>query len=166
MGLGDLFKKTVVCPECRARGAVKTAFGRVRCPNRSCQHYDADVVYEAGERAQGAPTPGAVPQGTFDPGADRILLRYRNFRGDDTEYVGDRRTIRFKKAHVTLRVAPTGKRIALWKKFIKNLEDLRPYERREEATAVERQILGYHRKHGTTSPRYEELRRTYPEWSP
>ncbi len=167
MGIGDLFgKRTVVCPECRTRGAVKTALGRIRCRNQNCKHYDESAAYEPLSVSEGSPAVRTTPQGNFDPGVHRITIRYRNFRGDDTEVVGDARTIRFKKAHVTVRVAPTGRRIALWQKFIQNRDDLKRYEGRREPTGVERQILGYHRKRGTTSPRYEELRRKYPEWNP
>ncbi len=170
MGLGNLFKKTVVCPECRTRGAVKTVFGHVRCRNRGCGRFDESALAEPAVLAQ-EPAPRPAHDGTFDPGEHRITIHYRNFRGDETEYVGDRRTIRFKKAHMTVRVAPTGKRIALWQKFVQNLDELKRYAPGRdiagaEPTPVERQILSFHRKHGTASPRYEALRRKYPDWNP
>jgi hypothetical protein len=145
---------------------VKTTLGRVRCRNRTCKHYDESATYEPLGAPEGSPAVRAAPQGTFDPGAHRIVVRYRNFRGDDTEVVGDARTLRFQKAHVTLRVAPTGRRITLWQKFIQNLDDIKTYAGRPQPTGVERQILGYHRKRGTTSPRYEGLCRKYPDWNP
>ena len=167
IGIGDLFgKKTVVCPDCRTRGALKTALGRIRCRNRACSRYDEAAAQEPLGASEGASPSRPVPQGVFDPGTHRIVVRYRNFRGDDTEYVGDGRTIRFRKAHVTLRVAPTGRRIALWQKFVQNLDDLKRAAPRAEATPVERQILGYHTKRRTTSPRFEALRRKYPHWHP
>lgn len=165
MGLGDLLKKTVVCPECRTRGAVKI-LGRIRCRNRACTHYDEATGREPSGPPEAASPSRPAQRGSFDPGAHRIVVRYRNFRGDDTEYAGDARTIRFKRAHVTLRVAPTGRRIALWQRFVQNLEDLKRVAPHAGATPVERQILGYHTKRGTTSPRYEALRRKYPHWLP
>ena len=165
MGLGDLFKKTVVCPECRTRGAVKTAFGQVRCRNRGCIRFDDSTLAEPAALAP-EPAPKPTHHGTFDPGEHRITIQYRNFRGDDREYVGDKRTTRFKKAHVTVRVAPTGRRIALWQKFVKNLDELKAFAPSLEPAPRERQILKYHSARGTTSPRYEALRRKYPDWNP
>ena len=165
MGLGDLFKKTVICPECRTRGAVKTAFGQVRCRNRGCARFDETALAEPAVLAE-EPAPRPAHHGTFDPGENRVTIRYRNFRGDDTEYVGDGRTIGFKRAHVTVRVAPAGKRIALWQKFVGNLDELKRLAPSPEPAPRERQILRYHTKHGTTSPRYQALRRKYPDWNP
>ena len=80
------------------------------------------------------------------------------------EFQGDRTTVRSGKAHVSLRVLPTGKRIALAKKFVRNLNELESWSRPEaRLLPVERQVLGYHRKHGTTSPRYEEILRKHPD---
>ncbi len=165
MGLGDLFKKTVVCPECRTRGAMKTAFGQVRCRNRGCARFHESALAEPAALSA-EPVPQPAHHGTFDPGEHRIMIHYRTFRGDDTAYVGDGRTIRFKKAHVTVQVAPTGERIALWQKFVKNLEELKRLAPSAEPAPRERQILRYHTRHGTTSPRYEALRRKYPDWTP
>jgi hypothetical protein len=161
-----MFKKSIVCPECRTRGAVKSALGRIRCRNVSCRHYDSSALHEPMEIPQGRPGPTTAHQGAFDPGADGIRIRYRNFRGDETEFFGDRRTVRFTKAHMSIRVAPTGTRISLWQKFVQNLGALKRGEPAAQPTGVERQILGYHRKRGTTSPRYEALRRKYPNWNP
>jgi|MudIll2142460700_1097286.scaffolds.fasta_scaffold670167_1 hypothetical protein len=165
MGLSGLLKKSMVCPNCRTPGAVKHTFGRTRCRNPACRHYDPSLAYESVRPSLAPGQPRRVPQGTFEPGPETITIRYRNYRGDDIELRGDRRTIRFRKAHVSLCVAPTGQRIALWQRFVRNLDELKQYVPRDTPTAVERQILSYHRKHGTTSPRYEDVRRKYPDWT-
>ncbi len=165
MGFSDLLKKSVVCPDCRTRGAVKIAFARVRCRNPACRHYDPSLAFASVRQSLAPEQPRTAPQGDFNPGPEAITIRYRNYRGDDVEFTGDRRTIRFCKAHVSVRVAPTGKRIALWQRFVRDLEELRRHAPSGMPTAVERQILSYHRNHGTTSPRYEEVWRKYPDWA-
>ena len=53
-------------------------------------------------------------EGPFDPGGERkIEVRYRNAKGEDKTFTGDRASLRRRKAHLTLRVAPEGIRIAL-----------------------------------------------------
>lgn len=104
--------------------------GRVRCRNARCPRYDPNLAYDP-SGLQGNPAlPSRPPTGTFDPGEHRIVIQYRNFRGDDTEYVADARTIRIRKAHVSFRMVPTGRRIALWKNFIQTAADLTPHETR------------------------------------
>ena len=54
------------------------------------------------------------PAEPFDPaGARRIEIRYRNWRDRDRTFIGDRTTLRRRRQHVTVRVEPTGGRIAL-----------------------------------------------------
>jgi len=108
----------------------------------------------------------AEHQGSFDPGPNTVTVRYRNFRGEDVDLRGDGTTTRFRKGHLSLRVLPTGKRITLAKKFVRNLNELESWPgvgSESRLLPVERQVVGYHRKHGTTSPRYEEILRKYPD---
>lgn len=166
MGLRDLFRKVQVCPECRSRGAVKALAGRVRCPSSSCKQYDPALLSQPAAGLRPAAGPSVERAGSFDPGSHRITIRYRNFQGDDVEFEADGRTVRFAKDHLSVCVVPTGRRIALAKKFIRNLNDLEPAsETAARLSAVDRQILGYHRKHGTTSARYEALLRRCPDLS-
>lgn len=157
-----LFSKTEICPECRTKGAVKTFLSQVKCPNPLCKHYDSSAVLAPSEVSHEKPQPRTSQAGVFDPGANRLTIQYRNFRGQDRQFEADRSTVRFKKRHISVCVAPTYKRIALAKKFIKNLSDMESLAVRIPTTGVERQILGYHKKYGTTSPRFEELLRKYP----
>ena len=163
MGLGSWFQKSVVCPECRTRGAVKGFGSKVRCPNPSCPNYDSEIPSGF---ASVSVKPSSTHRGTFDPGSDRVILQYRNFRGESVEFEADRASARWTKHHVSVRVVPTGKRIRLVTKFVKNPDELGSMKEKDlpKPTPVERQILGYHKKHDTTSPRYEELRRKYPDW--
>ena len=161
-GFGE--KKKITCPECRSRGAVKTMTS-VKCPNSFCSHYDSSLLPST-DTLPTMSRPGSVLRGSFNPGGNAVTVRYRNHCGEDAEYVGDRTSIRVRKMHVTIRVAPTGKRITLAKKFITNLASLPLPEPSQIPSAVERQILSYHSKRGTTSPRYAEARRKYPNWQP
>lgn len=161
-GLGG--KKTIVCPECRSRGAVK-AFTGVKCPNRSCRNYDASLPPSLATLPT-ATRPGSALSGSFNPGANAITIRYRNHRGEEAEYVGDKTTVRSIHEHISVRVAPTGKRIALAKKFIQNLAQLPPAAAAPMPSGTDRQILSFHSRRGSTSARYEELRRKYPHWQP
>ena len=52
MGLFDLFSSDVVCPHCGQTGARKSLFGKIRCPNSSCQHFDPDLMYQREEERQ------------------------------------------------------------------------------------------------------------------
>ncbi len=168
MGLLDRLKRIALCPECRSKGAVRDWKGAVRCRRPGCRHYDSSLLKEGRPFDVSHPVARRSHTGSFDPGPHGVMIRYRNFEGDDVEFEGDRRTVRFRKAHISVRAAPTGRRISLAKKFIENLSDLKPNPAFPvpEPSRVERQILAFHHRRGSTSPRYEELRRKYPSWTP
>jgi hypothetical protein len=131
----------------------------VRCPNRECAKYDADVAFEWDQNRNASSTPSAPLTGAFDPGDNRIEFRYRNAFGDEKAFVGDRTTIRRRGVHVSICLAPTGARCAFALSRILDRSDVEaaiPPE--DEMSGTDRQILAYHRKHGTTSSRYEELK--------
>ncbi len=101
-----------------------------------------------------------------------MKIGYVNFRGEERRFDAERSSVRQKGEHVTARVAPTGKVIALSKKWIRNMAELQGLvSQAAESDAllkslrppVERQILGYHRKRKSTSPRYEALLKKYPK---
>jgi hypothetical protein len=103
---------------------------------------------------------------TIDPGARAIRIQYLNHRGEIKTYTGDRSTLKATGAHVSLRLAPTGKRVSFSKDCIQNRPEVeQALGQGSEPSAVEKQILGYHRKHGTTSPRFEEVRRKFPGYA-
>ena len=191
MGLFDLFGKDVDCPQCGQPGARKGLLGGMKCPNRACLNFSEALMHkrEEARRAEERQREmeAAVAAGRarwyrnprtgkkvykvykelrtdFDAGEYRIEVSYQNFRGQRKTFTGDRRTLRRRGKHVSLQVEPTGTRIALAVDRIQNVADV------EEAlgrcpTPLERRVLSYHAKRGTTSDRCEELRRKYPDWS-
>jgi hypothetical protein len=135
----------------------------------------ADVASYQKERA---PTPASTPTGRpaalkvtagFHP-AQPIQIRYRNFQGIEKTFVADGATLRRKKNHIVVQVAPTGAKISLSRDRIQNpdeVQDALPQGRRFDApwpSARERQVLNYHKKYGTTSALYESIRSKYPDW--
>lgn len=159
-------KALKICPECRTPEAERTMLGKVLCRNGSCKNFDSRLMEKPHLPETRQPTSRAELRGSFDPEQNAVVVQYRNFRGEDVKFRGDGTTVRFRKGHLSLRVAPTGRRIALAKKFVRNLRELesRPgIDPEKRLLRVERQVMGYHRKHGTTSPRYEEILRKYPD---
>jgi hypothetical protein len=158
----SLWKETR-CPVCHGPGAQKFLW-MVRCPRRGCPKYDpaCDAPDAArGETAgrQAGAAPAAVLTGTFDPGPNRIDIRYRNYLGEEKTFVGDRTTLRLYRTRVSLRLVPTGRRCSLGLDRILNRGDVEaqipPVAR---LPATDRQIYAYHTARGTTSPRFEEIR--------
>jgi hypothetical protein len=99
---------------------------------------------------------------SFNPGR-AIQVRYQNYRGEEKTFSGDPRTLRRRHNHISLRVAPTGIRIALARKRILNLAELDALLSKTP-TSREQAIMVYHKKRGTTSPLLERLRMKYPDW--
>ena len=156
------------CPLCRCRAARIAPWDKIRCRNSSCKHADMEL-----QRQPLPPAPPAAPPltGDFRPGSGGVTIRYVNVDGEEKAFDAERSSLQEKGAHITARVAPTGKRIALATKWIRNLSDVQNLQARsaktEDAlgalTSVERQLLGYHRKRKSTSPRYEALLKKYPD---
>ena len=75
-----------------------------------------------------------------------------------------------KKNHLVAAVAPSGKKIVLARNRIQNLSEVESaLPQKIEAgqgwaSPGEAQVLGYHKKHGTSSPLYEKVRGKYPNW--
>jgi len=153
MGLLDLFRKEIECPECGHPAARKQG-GQVRCPNSSCSHFDGEVA--------------AQWQGKF--GSDDIEVRYLNWQGKRRIFIADKKSIAAKRQHLSMIVRPGNVRIALKRAQIENLREVEPLAARAVPASepypsrVERQILGFHKRHGSTSLRYEALRQKYPNW--
>lgn len=156
------------CPLCRCRAArIARWGGKVKCRNSSCKNADMEL-----QRRPMPPLPPAAPPltGDFRPGSNGVAINYVNVDGVERSFDAERSSLRQKGEHITARVAPTGKRIALATKWIRNLSDVQGLMARSAKTEdalgalspVERQILGYHRKRKSTSPRYEALLKKYP----
>ena len=167
MGLFDsLFgKKTMQCPSCGREGAQQKD-DRVLCPNPSCPYFDASLGRKGTLRQAGTRIPTRGDFAAQKP----LTIRYKNFQGVDREFTADAATGYRRKNHIVVQVKPTGHHISLSRDRIQNLSEV------EEAipspvaqgqgwpTPRERQILNYHKKHKTTSPRYEQVRAKYPNW--
>jgi len=168
MGLLDLLiglfsgGEKINCPNCGTQGARKMRDGTIRCKNQTCPNFDAS--FALGRRIAPVPT-----SGDFRP-EHPISIRYVNFVGQDRDFSAERDSLVRKNNHIVARVAPTGRKIALSRDRIQNLSEIEGYlaSRVEPGqswpTARERQILGYHKKHGSTSARYEQVRAKYPNW--
>jgi hypothetical protein len=167
MGLLDSLFGKKKCPECGAKGA-RTSENRIRCPNPSCRHFDGALGRSRALRMGGTRGPRRSDYSPENP----LTIRYRNFQDQAKTFTAETESLRRKGNHIIAQVAPTGEKISLSRDRIQNLGEV------EEAlpqsvqapqhgpTGRERQVLGYHRKHKTTSPLYEKIRAKYPDWSP
>jgi hypothetical protein len=108
-------------------------------------------------------------EGDFHP-EHPVSICYINFVGQNRDFSAERDSLIRKNNHIVAQVAPTGRRIALSRDRIHNLGEVESKFPQQVApgqkwpTGRERQILNYHKKHGTTSPKYEQLRAKYPNW--
>jgi hypothetical protein len=152
----------IQCPSCGAQGARKTRKGLVICKNPACSYFG-----RVGKLRQAGTT---VPTtGDFRPG-NPIAIRYRNFAEQDRTFTTELSSVVRKKNHLVARVAPTGRKITLNRDRIQNLAEVEAAMPPSVApgqnwpTRIERQILLYHKRHGTTSSRYQQVRAKYPNW--
>jgi len=113
-----------------------------------------------------APVP---TEGDFRP-EHPVPIRYTNFVGQSRDFSAERDSVVRKRNHIVAQVAPTGRKITLSRHRIQNLGEIEAYlphklePGQNWPTGRERQILNYHKKRGTTSSRYEQVRAKYPGW--
>lgn len=166
----DALSGGMKCPDCGTRGAKRVG-DTIRCLNPVCQFFNPQGTSEA--RAARARIRNIAPKqarGTYVPSGDTVSIRYRNFRGESKTFTADRSSLRRRHNHIAARVAPSWRQLSLFRDRIENLPEIDahlPERDRSEAsqpTARERQVLGYHKKYGTTSPLYEKIRAKYPNW--
>ena len=150
------------CPTCGTAGARKSRDGSIRCKNQTCPNFDPSLAM--GRKIAPVPT-----RGNFQP-EHPISVRYINFVGQNRDFSAERESLVRKRNHIVAQVAPTGRKITLARNRIQNLGEIEPYlphklePGQDWPSGRERQILNYHKKHGTTSPRYEQVRAKYPNW--
>jgi len=167
MGLLDSLFGKKKCPECGTKGA-RLSENRIRCPNPSCRHFDGTLGRGGVLRIGGTRRPRRSDYSPENP----LTIRYRNFQGQTKTFTGEIESLRQKGNHIIVQVAPTGERISLSRDRIQNLDEVEEALARivesgqHGPTGRERQVLGYHSKHKTTSPLYEKIRAKYPNWSP
>src|SRR5215471_6271489 len=164
------------CPACGTPGA-RTEGSQVRCLNPFCKNFDPNLK---GEQAQ-PPQPPQPPQPGYQPPASgggagassggTVTIQYKNFQDQYKTFTADAASLYRKKDHIMARVAPKGQLITLSRKRIQNLQEVEGRMPRQQVapgqewpTRKERQVMGYHQKHGTTSPLYEKIRAKYPKW--
>ena len=108
-------------------------------------------------------------EGAFRP-ARPVTIQYRNFEGRGKAFVAEGDSITRKGNHLVGRFAPTGRTMTLSRDRIENLRDVesvllqRLAPGQQPPTPRERQVLGYHKKHRTSSPLFEKIRARYPNW--
>lgn len=164
MGLFDILKSLlyggniIQCPSCGAAGAKKTKDGRIHCKNFSCPYFDASYRPYASRLT-----------GNFKP-LHPVTINYLNFKGEAKTFVAELNTIERKRNHIVGEVAPTGRKISLSRERIQNLREVESQFTQRVATSQawptprERQVLNYHKKHGSSSPLFEKIRAKYPNW--
>jgi hypothetical protein len=168
MSLLDFLTGKIRCPNCGASGA-KESGGQILCPNPACAYYDRSR--EKGGQPRPAPQRATMDEAARSFVAARpVTLRYRNFRGEEQTFTVDGESGVQKKNFLSLKVAPSGQRIAFLRERIQNLREIegaipeRVAPGQAWPSARERQVLSYHKKYKTTSPLYEKIRAKYPDW--
>jgi len=169
MGWFDFLKSTVPCPACGT--PARKSGNAVVCPNPMCRNFAGDqpTPTSGGARPSAPSKPANAPRGQWHP-QQPLTVRYRNFRGEEQIYTADADSCRRAQNHISLLVAPTGRRITLRRDRIANLSEIEAACAQRVApdqawpTPRERQVLNYHKKHRTTSPLYERIRAKYPNW--
>ncbi|MFA5859882.1 MAG: hypothetical protein WC955_12540 [Elusimicrobiota bacterium] len=119
-----LFTTVVVCPECRTKSAKKY-FSKISCLNHRCSKFDQQYYLEnqAAPRKHGEETVYKKFDGSFEP-EKVVVIRYRNYQGDDREFRADANSLQMKKNHVSVCVAPTGERLTLSRDYIQNITEV------------------------------------------
>jgi len=183
--IGDLLLGKTNCPLCGTPGSTKDG-DRVRCLNPQCANFlltpgqtpappraPQPVPQSPQSASQGQLPRSAPPAPISGPGlgsARAIVIQYKNFQNQNKTFTADAASLRRRKNHIVAKVAPSGKLITLSRDRIQNMQDvdqaLPPAMRSgaPQPTARERQVLGYHKKHKSTSPLYEQIRAKYPDW--
>lgn len=162
----SILGSSVQCPSCGEADARKTDDGIIHCQNAACPYFDIGLLTKTPLQRQLSTVP---TRGNFRPEYP-VSIRYINYVGQTRDFSAELGSIYRKKNHLVARVAPTGKKITLSRNPIPNLAEVeavmpkRVEPGQDWPTRVERQILLYHKRHGTTSPRYEQVRAKYPNW--
>ena len=166
---GESSGNSNTCPACGAMAA--TIGGRVLCGNPSCKNFAANALSSqpSSSSSGSQPQKSSFHVGSFSP-QKPITVRYQNFRGEQKIFTADANSVIPHKNFISMQVAPSGQRITLARKRILNFSEFQNEIHqpvppgKEWPTAKERQVLNYHKKHGSTSPLYEQIRAKYPNW--
>lgn len=158
------------CPSCGTRGARRSG-ETIRCINPVCQFFSPQATPEArAARARVRAAEAKQPRSSYVPSGDTVSIRYRNFRNESKAFTADRSSLKRRHNHIIARVSPSWRQVSLSRERIENLSEIdshlpvRDRSGSPQPTGRERQVLGYHKKYGTTSPLYEKIRAKYPNW--
>jgi hypothetical protein len=172
MGFFDSWGSLVACPACGTRRAIKFLW-KMKCRNPTCQNYDSEYAAKADLniiRNKDAAEVFPHLKGSFTPGTGAIRIRYENFRGDQLNYLADSDDAYRAGEFVTLRVAPTGRRIAFRLSSIQNRSEvgsrLAAQNEKVAPNVQERRILNFHLRRGSTSRLFAEVREKHPDYRP
>jgi hypothetical protein len=142
-------------------------------PSQPPQGKPSDWSAAPSQSPQGKPSGwssgGPVGQ-SAPPPAGSVAIQYRNFQGQDKTFYADAGSLRRDKNHIIAAVAPKRAQITLSRDRIQNLSEVESKMPQRVApgqtwpTPRERQVLNYHKRHGSTSPLYEKIRAKYPNW--
>ena len=172
MSFLDFLTGKINCPRCGASGA-KEEYGQIRCPNPNCAYYAGAAPGSSGSAPSRTPSPGrfaaAISAGGLGQ-ARTVTIRYRNFKGEESEFLADADSARRMAKRLSVCVAPKGTRISLAYERIPNWNEVdgvlshRVEPGQNPPSPRERQVLAFHKKYKTTSPLYEQIRAKYPNW--
>ena len=165
------------CPRCGTPGA-KEIKGLVYCPNPTCSNFSKTMGPHEENPATASLTfsqSADSPAGSSMGWSARVMggnfnIHYRDFKGQERTFVAQAASARRNRNHINVKVAPKGRLITLSRDRILNLSDVeaafpqRVAPGQEWPSPRERQILNYHLKRRSTSPRFESVRAKYPNW--
>lgn len=116
---GKIFGEKVVCPECGTPGAQQNIVG-IKCVMKTCRNFDHHYALKNaamdGEYYSSAPDrnePEASTDMQNSGFAHPVTVEYMNFRNQKKVFVCNGDTMRIRRKHVGVSVAPTGKMIYL-----------------------------------------------------
>jgi len=165
------------CPRCGTPGA-KEINGVVHCPNPTCSNFsktmgegEASPAPASVKFSQRVDTSAGSSMGRSEGGlGGTFTIYYGDFKGQERTFVAQAASARRNRNHINVKVGPKGARIVLSRDRILNLKEIeaafpqRVAPGQDWPTPRERQILNYHLKRRSTSPRFESVRAKYLNW--
>lgn len=170
--LAGIFGGGTACPACGTPGARQSDH-RIYCLNPVCSNFSG-AGRHAAESSGAAPTQN-VPytqqaKSVRSVSSQVLAIQYRNYQDQIQNFTVDSRSVTRKNNHILAKAVPSGRNVSLMRNRIQNMPEVDlalPEKDRSGApwpNARERQVLGYHRKHKSTSPLYEKIKAKYPLW--
>jgi hypothetical protein len=168
MGLSSSGSAAAQCPACGTWGAKVSLF-KVKCVNPSCRKYDSDYAsaYQQNRIVGKFAAEALLLEGKASLEDYSLRIRYKNFRGDEMIYSASPSSAYTKNEHLVIRVAPTGRRISFRLSAIQNRSEVESQLPKSPLPSpLERKVLNYHLKNGTTSRLFKQIREKYLGYQP